>query len=99
VDPRRGANADPPRSHSEVLARRLREQKVDLAIAVFPDDHDPPLGHEYQFDLDTDAGQGFLVSLLAFLRRRLPAPPPSGLVAPETATQRLLAWGVQPVST
>lgn len=42
----------------------------------FPVGHQPPLGHEYQFDLDTDAGQLFLSRLLTFLRQRLPAPPP-----------------------
>jgi hypothetical protein len=35
------------------------------------------LGHEDQFDLDTDAGQLFLDRLLTFLRQRLAAPPQS----------------------
>ena len=35
----------------------------------------PPLGHEYQFDLDAAEGQLFLNRMLAFLQRRLePAP-------------------------
>jgi hypothetical protein len=34
-------------------------------------DHRPPLGHAYQFDLDTDTGQLFADRLLAFLRQRL----------------------------
>jgi hypothetical protein len=40
----------------------------------FPASHQPPLDHEYQFDLDTDAGQLFLDRLLTFLRQRLAAP-------------------------
>jgi len=64
-------NADPLREHSEVLAERLRGHGVAVETVFFPDDHEPPLGHEYQFDLDTDAGRLFLERLLAFLAQRL----------------------------
>jgi acetyl esterase len=37
----------------------------------FPADHRPPLGHEYQFDLDTEAGREFLRRLEGFLQRSL----------------------------
>jgi acetyl esterase/lipase len=66
-------NADPLRQHSERLAERLRAAGVESKTVFYPDDHEPPLGHEYQFDLDTAAGQRFLERLLAFLRLRLGA--------------------------
>jgi acetyl esterase len=62
-------NADPLRPHSEHLAEVLHARGVDAETVFWPDDHEPPLGHEYQFDLDTDAGQFFLYRLRAFLRR------------------------------
>lgn len=71
-------NTDPLRPHSELLAARLRAQGAEAETLFFPADHQPPLGHEYQFDLDTEAGQLFLSRLLTFLRRRLAAPPPPG---------------------
>jgi acetyl esterase/lipase len=64
-------NADPLRRHSELLAEKLRDRGVETETLFFPEDHLPPLGHEYQFDLDTDAGQRFLECLLAFLRQQL----------------------------
>jgi acetyl esterase/lipase len=62
-------NADPLKAHSIRLAETLGRDGVDTETLFFPDDHQPPLGHEYQFDLDTEAGQLFLERLLAFLRR------------------------------
>jgi acetyl esterase/lipase len=50
-------NADPLRPHSELLVERLREQGVETETLFFPDEHGPPLDHEYQFDLDREAGQ------------------------------------------
>jgi acetyl esterase/lipase len=70
-------NADPLRPHSELLARKLRTQGAAPETLFFPASHEPPLDHEYQFDLDTDAGQLFLDRLLTFLRQRLAAPPQS----------------------
>lgn len=64
-------SADPLRPHSELLAERLRSLGVEVETVFFPSDHQPPLQHEYQFDLDTAAGQDFLRILLAFLRKRL----------------------------
>ena len=64
-------NADPLRPHSELLAERLQAAGVDAETLFFPPDHEPPLGHEYQFDLDGDAGRLFLERMLAFLERRL----------------------------
>jgi acetyl esterase/lipase len=67
-------NADPLRAHSELLAERLRAAGAEVETLFFPDGHEPPLGHEYQFDLDGDAGRLFLERLLAFLRGRLANP-------------------------
>lgn len=67
-------NVDPLKAHSELLANRLRDQGVETETLFYANDHKPPLGHEYQFDLDTHAGQLFLTRLLAFLRQRLAAP-------------------------
>jgi acetyl esterase len=66
-------NADPLRAHSVVLAERLRDLGVRVDALFFPDDQQPPLGHEYQFDLDTEAGRCFLERLAAFLAQRLAA--------------------------
>ena len=69
-------NADPLRPHSELLAEKLREQGVALETVFYPGDHQPRLGHEYQFDLDTEPGRVFLDRARAFLRQRLGASPP-----------------------
>jgi acetyl esterase/lipase len=68
-------NADPLRPHSERLAGALRTQGVQPDTVFWPDHHQPPLNHEYQFDLDTDEGQLFLERLLAFLHRTLQSRP------------------------
>ena len=67
-------NADPLRSHSELLVERLRAQGVSVETVFFAPDRQPALGHEYQFDLDTDPGRQFLDRMFAFLRRRLASP-------------------------
>jgi acetyl esterase/lipase len=64
-------NADPLRPHSELLAQRLRKLGVDTQAVFFPTDHVPPLGHEYQFDLDTTEAQLFLKRLRTFLAQHL----------------------------
>ena len=63
------------RPHSERMAGALRAQGVQRDTVFWPEDHQPPLNHEYQFDLDTDEGQTFLERLLAFLHRTLAAHP------------------------
>ena len=67
-------NADPLRPHSGLLVEKLRAHGVSVETVFFPDDQQPPLGHEYQFDLDTEPGQVFLDRLRAFLRERLSSP-------------------------
>lgn len=62
-------NGDPLLSHSQALATALRDHGVDVETLFFPDDLQPALGHEYQFNLDTAAGLEALARSLAFLRR------------------------------
>jgi acetyl esterase/lipase len=64
-------NADPLRGHSELLVSRLRANGHEPETVFFPADHEPPLSHEYQFNLDTPAGQRFLKRMLSFLEERL----------------------------
>ncbi|MCL1871070.1 MAG: alpha/beta hydrolase [Promicromonosporaceae bacterium] len=75
-------NADPLALHTERLVNALRDLGAEPETVLWPDDHVPPLGHEYQFDLDGEAGQVFLERLLAFLARTLGARQPEP--APET---------------
>jgi len=74
-------NADPLRAHSELLAERLIAQGVEVDTLFFRPEHEPPLGHEYQFDLDLVDARAFLDRLAAFLARRLDGPA-SGTLAP-----------------
>jgi acetyl esterase/lipase len=67
-------NADPLRGHSELLVERLSAAGARVETLFFSRDHDPPLGHEYQFNLDSDAGRTFLERMLAFLERTLQGP-------------------------
>jgi hypothetical protein len=39
------------------MAEVLRAKGIRVDTLFYPADYKPPLGHEYQFDLDTDAGQ------------------------------------------
>lgn len=60
-------NADPLLPHSRALAEALRAQGVRVQTLFFADDHLPALPHEYQFNLDSDAGQRALEETVAFL--------------------------------
>jgi acetyl esterase/lipase len=64
-------NADPLRLHSERLAESLRTEGVEVETVFFRENHEPPLGHEYQFDLDGEAGRLFLERVRAFLGAHL----------------------------
>ncbi len=66
-----GGNADPlTAGQSRPFAERLSHLGVAVTTLFFPDDHEPALPHEYQFDLDTDAGDEALAQTLAFLAQR-----------------------------
>ena len=67
-------NVDPLRPHSKLLVEKLRAQGVKPETLFYPDDYEPPLNHEYQFNLDTDAGQLFLERMLMFLQLCLRQP-------------------------
>ncbi|MGW5075315.1 alpha/beta hydrolase [Rhodococcus sp. NPDC004095] len=63
-----GGNADPlTATQSRPLAEALTRLGVDVTEVFYPDDHEPPLAHEYQFDLDTAAGAAALEKTVAFL--------------------------------
>lgn len=60
-------NADPLGAQSVALAETLQGLGVRVDSLFFPADYQPGLGHEYQFDLDTEAGQKALLRSAAFL--------------------------------
>jgi len=62
-------NADPLAPQSVALADRLVARGGRVERLFFPKDHQPPLRHEYQFDLDGVAGRQALAAMLGFLRR------------------------------
>ena len=39
------------------MAKALATQGVTVTELFYPPDYQPPLGHEYQFNLDTEAGR------------------------------------------
>jgi acetyl esterase len=61
-------NADPLLPHSLALADAIEKQGGKVERLFFPPDYTPPLGHEYQFVLATDAGKLALSRALNFLR-------------------------------
>lgn len=63
-------NADPLAPQSAKLAEALKSKGVAVETLFFPPDHAPPLQHEYQFDLDGEAGKQALTRLEAFLAVR-----------------------------
>ena len=63
-------NADPLLPQSLAFADVLAERGIDLDTLFYEEDHRPPLGHEYQFDLDLADGRTAFGRLLAFFERR-----------------------------
>jgi acetyl esterase len=47
-------NNDPLLPQSRLLAQKLSALNVPIDTLFFPENHEPPLGHEYQFTLDVD---------------------------------------------
>jgi acetyl esterase/lipase len=62
-------NADPLASQSAALAAKLASCGVDTDTLFYPPEHQPPLGHEYQFDLDLDDARTALTRLVSFVQR------------------------------
>lgn len=65
-------NADPLTSQSKALAARLSELGVRVDTLFFADDHQPLLPHEYQFNLDQEAGRAALERSTSFLSSVVP---------------------------
>lgn len=63
-------NDDPLAPHSRRLAEAAAKLGVPVDSLFFPDNYKPPLPHEYQFNLDTEAGRLALERTLAFLAAR-----------------------------
>jgi len=62
-------NADPLAPLSYRLAEIATQHQLVVDTLFFPRDHQPPLSHEYQFDLDTAAGRLALSRSTAFIAR------------------------------
>lgn len=62
-------NADPLETQSKEMARSLKSKGVSVDELFFPADEKPQLPHEYQFDLDEEAGRRARDRALAFLAR------------------------------
>lgn len=69
-------NADFLKEHSLAMARRLEELKVPVDKLFFPDDHQPELPHEYQFNLDGEDGKIALDRMTDFLAKAYAASGP-----------------------
>ena len=63
-------NGDPLAPQSHAMADALLAQKVPVDSLFFPKDQVPALPHEYQFNLDTEAGQQALERSVRFLSSR-----------------------------
>ncbi|MGN6483477.1 MAG: alpha/beta hydrolase, partial [Thermomicrobiales bacterium] len=67
-----GGNGDPlTEKQSKPMADRLESLGVPVTALFWPDDHEPKLGHEYQFQLDKPEAQHALDGMLAFLDARI----------------------------
>ena len=62
-------NGDPLLPHTVALVEALDRQGVDHEVLLFDVEHEPRLGHEYQFDLDTADGREELDRAVAFIER------------------------------
>ncbi|QYK40932.1 MAG: alpha/beta hydrolase [Paracoccaceae bacterium] len=62
-------NADPLAPPTYLVATRAADLGIPTDTLFFPPDHQPPLGHEYQFDLGSPAGQLALGRAAAFIAR------------------------------
>lgn len=61
-------NADPLLPQSRALAAAADAKGIRVDTLWFPDDYQPPLGHEYQFDLTGAAGKQAFGRMVAFLK-------------------------------
>jgi acetyl esterase/lipase len=63
-------NGDPLLPHSRALAEALGKRGVEVDALFFPEDRKPVLPHEYQFNLDTNAGREALERTVRFVAGR-----------------------------
>lgn len=63
-------NADPLEKQSIEFARTLTNLGVPTSTLFYPDNHEPELQHEYQFNLDIKDGKQALTQMTQFLHSR-----------------------------
>ncbi|MEU4569911.1 hypothetical protein [Micromonospora sp. NPDC023956] len=63
-----------------LLAEVLTARGVPVDALFRPDDHEPPLGHEYQLDLTTEAGRQVLDRMVLHLQAHTVRPADHGRV-------------------
>ena len=68
-------NGDPLAPQAVALARKLEKLGVRVESLFFPAGYSPSLPHEYQFNLDTPAGEEALDRMLAFISASVHAAP------------------------
>ena len=62
-------NVDPLLSQSLAFASALTDRGVNVETLLYEDGHQPPLGHEYQFELDLADGRAAFERLVGFFER------------------------------
>jgi acetyl esterase/lipase len=62
-------NGDPLLPHTHGLVEALERHEVDHETLLFAEDHEPRLGHEFQFDLDGPDGREALDRAVGFIHR------------------------------
>lgn len=68
-----GGNGDPLTDEQSIpFANRLTELGVATSTLFYPEDHEPSLPHEYQFELDEADAQAALQQMLAFMQQQMP---------------------------
>jgi acetyl esterase/lipase len=66
-----GGNGDPlTDGHSRPFAEKLSSMSVPVTTLFYPAEHQPSLGHEYQFDLNLEDSRATLKKTAEFIRQR-----------------------------
>lgn len=63
-------NVDPLEDQSTEFAKKLQSLGVFTNTLFYPQDHQPALSHEYQFNLDNADGQNALKQIVSFIEQR-----------------------------
>ena len=64
-----GGNGDPLTAQGRLFAERLTDAGVDVTDLFWPAEHEPRLGHEFQFDLNLEESRQVLDATKDFLAR------------------------------